>query len=413
MDFIKETLQTPVKGKYDVIIVGAGPAGCGAARACGEKGLKTLILDRFNCLGGAWTVGFMNPLFDHANKNGFIKELKNALQSKNKWGGFANMSFHYEYMKVILERTLQDLDVDMLFNTTFSKAITEGNRVVGVVVENIEGRSAYLADFVMDCTGDGAVAADAGCAFEIGENGDYTECQAMTLMFLVGNIPEKWKNGGMIFENLNRAYEKEGLDIPFTRPYLIPVPDTRFGVVQFTHMYNYNPLSAKDITKANIEGRKQMMEAFEAVKKHDADLGALELIASSITLGVRESRRIIGEYTVTTDDIIEGTHFEDAVCDATFNVDVHTKSNKGQRYYDVKPYQIPLRALLPKGWDGIVVAGRCISGSRDAMASYRVTGNCCQMAENAGYILAYAKEKNIPIAHVQVSEVLEKGKHIL
>ena len=413
MEFIKETLQTPVKGKYDVIIVGAGPAGCGAARACGEKGLKTLLLDRFNCLGGAWTVGFMNPLFDHANKNGFIKELKDELKAKNKWGGFANMSFHYEYMKAILERTMQKLGVDMLFNTTFSKTIVEGNRVLGVVVENIEGRSAYLADVVMDCTGDGAVAADAGCAFEIGENGEYSECQAMTLMFLVGNIPEKWKDGGMIFENLNHAYEKEGLSIPFTRPYLIPVPDTRFGVVQFTHMYNYNPLSAKDITEASIEGRKQMIEAFEALKEHDTELGELELIASSATLGVRESRRIIGDYTVSTEDILEGTQFPDAVCDATFNVDVHTKANKGQRYYNVKPYQIPIRALLPKGWDGIVVAGRCISGSRDAMASYRVTGNCCQMAENAGYIIAYAKEKNIPIREVKVLEVLEKGKHIL
>ena len=93
MEFITETIKTPVKGKYDVIIVGAGPSGCGAARACGEKGLKTLILDRFNCLGGAWTIGFMNPLFDHANKNGFIKELKDRLKEKNKWGGFANMSF--------------------------------------------------------------------------------------------------------------------------------------------------------------------------------------------------------------------------------------------------------------------------------------------------------------------------------
>ena len=107
-------------------------------------------------------------------------------------------------------------------------------------------------------------------------------------------------------------------------------------------------------------------------------------------LGVRESRRIVGEYTVTSDDILNGARFDDAVAYVTFGADLHTKSNKAQHCFSVKPYHIPMRALIPKDYRGIVVAGRCISGTREAMASYRVTGNCAQMGENAGYYIAEA-----------------------
>ena len=134
-------------------------------------------------------------------------------------------------MKHILEQKLTQSGVEVLYNTHFSRTLTEGNRITGIVAENIEGRFAAYGKYVADCTGDGNVAADAGCAFELGEGGDWKECQAMTLMFLVGNIPEEYRDGLMIFEKLDRAYRLEGKEIPFRVPYLIPVPGSRFGVV--------------------------------------------------------------------------------------------------------------------------------------------------------------------------------------
>ena len=122
--------------------------------------------------------------------------------------------------------------------------------------------------------------------------------------------------------------------------------------------------------------------------KYDEEFKELELVASSGVLGVRESRRIIGEYRMSTEDILSGAKFPDAVAKVTFGADLHTKSNKGQHCFKVLPYEIPFRALVPKGYEGIIVAGRCISGSREAMASYRVTGNCCQMGERAALIIA-------------------------
>ena len=400
---INENLTTKVLGEYDAVVVGAGPAGCGAALALGRAGMKTLLIEKFNCLGGAWTTGFMNPFFDCHSKTGIVHELVEELKSAGHFGGFWDISFNYEYMKFFLEKKLQEANVEILYNTTFSRTLIDEKRVYGIVAENIEGRFAVLAKTVFDCTGDGNVAASAGCPFELGVDGDYKECQAMTLMFLVGNIPEKYKDGLMIYEKLNAVYEKGGKQIPFRVPYLIPVPNSHFGVIQFTHMYEYDPLNAKALTRATMEGRQQLIDAFEFLTKYDEEFKDLELITSSSVLGVRESRRILGEYRMSTDDILTGASFDDAVAYVTFGADLHTKSNKGQNWFQVQPYQIPLRALIPPGYKGIVVAGRCISGSREAMASYRVTGNCAQMGENAGYYVAEAIKQNVDVLDVKLN----------
>ena len=398
--FITENLETRVYGEYDVIVVGAGPAGCAAAISAARNGMKTLIIDRFNCLGGMWTTGFMNPLFDYENKGGILKELVDEHKETKTWGGFWNKSFNYEYMKHFLDVKMKEAGAEVLLNTYFSKALVEDKKVYGIVFENVEGRFAALAKVVIDASGDGNVAASAGCEFMIGKDGDYTKCQAMTLMFLVGNIPEKYRDGLMIFEQLDRVYKKAGKALPFNVPYLIPVPNSRFGVVQFTHMYDYNPLSAKDLTAAAEEGRRQVIDAFAALKEYDEDFKDLDLICSSDVLGVRESRRIVGEYVLTEDDVVSGRRFYDGIAEVTFGVDIHTKQNNGQIVKRVQPYDVPFRCLIPRGFEGILTAGRCISGDQTAMASYRVTGNCCQMGEAAGKYAAVAVKNNISLRDV-------------
>ncbi len=399
---IQENLKTKLYGEYDAVVVGAGPAGCGAAVALGRFGMRTLLVEKSNCLGGAWTTGFMNPLFDFTDKTGLVGELVSDLRSIGQFGGFWGSSFNYEYMKLLLEQKMEEAGVEILYNTTFSRALTEEKNVRGIVAENIDGRFAVLAKMVVDASGDGNVAASAGCPFEIGDDGNHKGCQPMTLMFLVGNIPERYREGLLLKEKLLAVYEKAGKEIPFTMPYLIPIPNSHFGVVQFTHMYEYNPLSAHDLTEATKEGRRQLIDAFEFLTKYDEEFKDLELITSAGVLGVRESRRIIGEYYMTVEDLMTGARFEDAVAHVTFNVDLHTKSNLGQCCTKVQPYEIPMRALIPKGYSGIVVAGRCISGSHEAMASYRVTGNCAQMGENAGYYIAEAIKKNVDIRDVKL-----------
>lgn len=400
MEKICVTEELPLYGTYDIVVVGAGPAGCGSALAAARQGRKTLLIERFNSLGGMWTTGFMNPLFDHENKEGIISELISELKEKKSWGGFWDSSFNYEYMKYLLDCKMKEAGVEVLLNTNFSKTLEKDHTVYGAVCENMDGRFAVFSKILIDCTGDGNAAASAGCEYRIGSDRGYKDCQAMTLMFLVGNIPSKFKDGMLLREKLEAVYQKAGKEPAFHMPYLIPVPNTHFGVIQYTHMYEYNPLSQKEINAATEEGRRQMIEAFEILKMYDEDFQDLDLIYSADTLGVRESRRIVGEYMLTAEDLMQGRRFYDGIAEAAFNIDIHSKSGKGQICMHVKPYQIPFRSLIPKGYEGILVAGRCISGDHEAMASYRVTGNCCQMGEAAGQYAAYAIQNGISVREV-------------
>lgn len=407
MKTISEQLSTPVGGEFDVIVCGGGPAGVCAAVAAGRAGASVLLVEKMNCLGGMWTSGFVNPLFDQENKGGLIREIVDRLSKKQAWGGFRHISFNYEYMKCILDDLCREAGVKVLFNTTFARALVEDSTVKGIVCEHIGGRVAYLSKTVIDCTGDAAVAASAGVEFDMGD--DKGDCQAMTLMFLLSNIPQKYNNevGLMMTPVIEAAFEKqgEGKHTPFAFPVLIPNPNSRFANVQMTHMYGANPLSAEDISRAIGEGRQQMLEVVEALKEYDPDFKDTDLVFSAPSLGVRESRRIKGEYTVTLDDLIKGATFDDAIAFSAFNIDIHNADDTGQNLLVVPRYEIPYRALIPKGIEGLLVAGRCISGTHEAMASYRVTGPCAQMGEAAGYACAQSAKTGTPLRKVDVSEI--------
>ena len=409
MKTINETLVTPVGGTYDVIVCGGGPAGVCAAVSAGRQGARVLLLERMNCLGGMWTSGFVNPLFDQENKGGLIREIVNRLEEKQAWGGFRNISFHYEYMKSVLDTMCSEAGVEVLFNTAFARALTENGRVTGVVAEHIGGRVAYLAKTVIDCTGDAAVAACAGADYDMGD--DKGDCQAITLMFLLSNIPEKYNvtEGLMMADAIEKAFAKQGQgkQTPFAFPVLIPIPSSRFANVQMTHMYQVNPLCPNDIARALYEGRQQMLEVVEALKAFDPDFKDTDLVFSAPSLGVRESRRIKGEYTLTLDDLISGATFSDAIAFSAFNIDIHRSEDTGQNLLVVPRYEIPYRCLIPKGIEGLLVAGRSISGTHEAMASYRVTGPCAQMGEAAGYACAQSAKTGTPLREVDMSEITE------
>ena len=407
-NYLQETFKTKIGGEYDVIVIGGGPAGSCAAIAAARTGARTLVIERLLYLGGMWTGGLVNPLFDSYGKQGLLRELIRDLKKIGSWGGFNASSFGYENMKRLLEENLIGADGDMLLQTQFARLICENNKAVAVAVENKDGRTVYRGRVFIDCTGDADAVVSAGLPTMIGRDSDHL-CQAMTLMFTIGNVDFIQRNCDELREMIEEALQKgeTSYKLPYSRPYIIQIPNSRTAVVQLTHMRRYNPTSAVDIGCAAAEGRRQAYEVTEFLRSNIERFSDIELLETAPLLGIRESRRIIGEYILTKEDLSEGKRFDDEITTATFGIDIHDPLEDTQQCYPVKRYGIPYRTLIPKGIEGLLVAGRCISGTSEALASYRVTGNCAAMGEAAGIAASIAACQNIGVRDVRPEDILK------
>ena len=410
MEFVQEIHKTPVMGEYDVIVVGGGPAGVGAALAAARNGADTLLIEQHGCLGGMWTAGMVIPIWDWENKGGIMQEIVDSLTA-NKQTVYSGplLGFDIEAMKYLLDRMMIQSGVHILFHTYFTAPIMDGKSVCGVIVENKSGRQAYRAKCVVDCTGDGDVAARAGAPFWVGRQSDGAT-QPMSLMFKLGEMdyvqPMDYSAGPLkttdLFFHMEHAAQVAGLetyDFNFDRPYILSLPTPHQGIAEMTHIRNKSSIDAKDLSDAEIEGRALVQEAMRFFTSYMPQFRHAILEQTASTIGVRESRRIEGLYELTLDDILEGRKHSDGICTCAFNIDIHQPDGKSQEghEYRSKPYQIPYRCLIPKTVDNLLVAGRCISGSYEAHASYRVTGDCVAMGQAAGTAAAMAvKSKMLP-----------------
>lgn len=406
---VLENNEIEVLGEYDALVIGGGPAGIAAALSAARHGLRVMLFESYGFLGGMWTMGMVNPFFDSENKGGICAELVDLIDSleMSAQNGPNMWCFDIETMKVVLDRLIRKAGVDVLFHTNFSAPILDGKTIRGVIVENKGGRSAYLGKIVIDCTGDGDVAARCGAPYEVGdENGI---AQPMTLMFRMSNMdyiqdyyafPHYQDNE--LIHMIDRAMEREGItDYPFNyrRPCVLRMPGAHTAICQSTHIREKSALDPYELTAAEFEGREEVQSLVALLRRFLPQFKNVQLDATGPHIGIRESRRILGEYYLTEDDIQRSAHFEDGICTATFWIDIHQSSGKDQNHQKgsalTPHYQIPYRSLVPREIDNLLVAGRCISGSFKAHASYRVTGNCVAMGQAAGVAARLCVEDGI------------------
>jgi hypothetical protein len=403
--------QIKVFKEVDVVVAGGGPAGFSAAVSAARNGLKTLLIERFGTLGGMWTSALVNPYFDVEDKGGLNEELRNRLIKSDAWGGLWNISYDPADMIMQLDQITEESGVDILFYSLATEPVMDGNKVKGVIVEGKSGSMAVLAKQVIDCTGDADIAARAGCGFQTGRPSDGL-MQPMTMMFRIGGLSEDYPDNNIIkwYEKLKEIVGEDELlkNVPFNNPALVALPRAGEAVIQWTHMVNFSGIDAEDLSKATLEGRRQVRNALNLMKKLGPEFGDIYLQELPIAIGVRETRRIEGEYTITLDDLKEGRRFDDGICLARFPVDIHEPDNKKQTVAHVKPYHIPYRSLVPRGVENLLVAGRPISGTYEAHASYRVTGNCVSMGEAAGLGASIAVKNNVSPRDVSGKEIADR-----
>lgn len=406
----------PVLGEVDVLVCGGGPAGTAAAIAAARSGVKTLLIEQYGYLGGMSTAGLVTPHFDPFLNKGINQELMDRLEIHNAWGApFWKISFDPEQFKMVSEDLVLESGSDLLYHTLAVASILEGNRMRGVVVETKSGRFALLAKVVIDCTGDGDIAARAGAPFNKGRPGDLL-LQPMTMMFRMGGVKWVQTEGTQLYTLIQKALQETGhhFRLAFERPWAIHLPNRNEVAVQLVHVRGVDATDARDLTCAEIEGRRQTRAVVNFLIHNVPEFHNAYLIETAAQVGIRETRRITGDYILTLDDVRAGRKFDDGIATVSFGVDIHDPVGKGQIGGGLTGvYDIPYRCLVPLEIEGLLVAGRCISGTHEAHASYRVKGPCLAMGQAAGTAAAVScKHKLQPrLLNVDIlrKELIQQG----
>lgn len=421
--------EIPVAYDVDVLVVGGGPAGVSAAFAVAEMGQSVMIIEQFNCLGGVATAGghghiclYSSYGTDERIVGGYTFEMAKRVTDAG-YGAHSNSStdFEVEGMKLVLEQMAEELNVKLLYHTFFSEAIVEDGKVTGVVVQNKKGLQCIRVKQVIDCTGDGDVAANAGCEFEFGEEGT-GNCQPMTLMFTIGGV------------DYERVRQFRGNDYKLTRVWAeaqengdmrsfqdgimgwwwTPTRPDQLGI-NFTHVNFVDSTRAEDLTSATIEARKQAYETIDVYRKYVPGMENCYMISTPNTIGIRESRRILADYVLTREDVVSGKNFEDSIGYGSFFIDIHNCSGPGmdkKRYTPQRgfKYQIPYRILVPKGMKNLLTAGRCVSVDHEALGSLRVMPQCGVMGQAAGAAASLAIRNRLDVGDVSICELQSELK---
>lgn len=447
-----------IAAEADVLVVGGGPAGLGAALGAARAGADVILVERYGFLGGNATAALVMPLMsfhtqhptfekagvtnlmpgDHGPGHpviaGALLELTERLV---RAGGAISPSlktgyvvpFDPEIFKFVALDLLDEAGVKFLFHAFATEVLGDAD-VKGVVFETKSGAVVVKARVIVDCTGDGDIAAAAGATYEVGRPSDAL-VQPMTLMFRVAEFahaafdgyvkdhPDQWRNVHGLWDLIAKATDAGDLDLSREDILFFATPHERELSVNSTRITHVLGTNVWDLTYAEWEGRRQMRQIVAFLRKYVPGFEQAYAVQSGVQVGVRETRRVVGEYQITAEDLLNIRKFDDAIAHGTYPVDIHNPEGKGTILKRIPPdsaYDIPLRALIPKNVDNLLVAGRCISGTHEAHSSYRVMPISMATGQAAGICAALSAKgrkgvREIPARDVQV-ELLRQGAHL-
>ncbi|MFC5700711.1 FAD-dependent oxidoreductase [Cohnella faecalis] len=402
-----------VKKHYDVIVAGSGPAGICAAVAAAREGATVALIERYGVLGGNLTMGHVGPVLGSVAPGGLRDELMGLLGvPDNDYLGVIGVAHDGEKAKRVITNFVRNAGVDIYLQSPICDVIMDENKLSGLVISGKKGMYALTAEITLDATGDGDIAFFSGAGFQVGRTSDGL-MQPVTLEFTINGVDESRAIacigevddvmlGDERFNDFTARCVREGLlpeVMTSVRLHRTVAPGERR--VNTTQSNGIDATDVKDLIKAEVELRNQMNELMIFLRKYVPGYENSQISSSANTLGVRETRRFIGEYILTDDDLAEGRKFEDAIVhNANFIVDIHNPIGGGQAEgipEEVQPYDIPYRCFIPVGVDNLILTGRCISGTHRAHASYRVMSICMAMGQGTGIAAALSvKDKTTP-----------------
>lgn len=412
--------------RYNLIVAGGGFSGVAAAISAAREGLSVLLIERANCLGGAAVNCLVNPFMPYWTNvaendtkkryylsKGIFKEILNELSAAGALD-VNEITFQEEYLKVILNRMVKKEGIDILFHSYLIDVSKDQETVKSITVANKSGQLAFFADYFIDATGDGDLAVLSGCPYHLGREND-SLCQPMTLCFRVANVDlKKFEKSRPMINPLYHEMQKQGR-IKNVREDVLIFHNLVNGVLHFnsTRIVKKNPTDAFDITDAEIEAREQVFELFHFLVDNIDGFQNSQLFMTASQIGVRESRMIDGKYTLTGDDLVACTKFDDSIAVGNYDIDIHNPEGSGTSHFYFKDgayYTIPYRSLVPQKVNNLLAAGRCISATHEAQASIRIIPIVCCIGEAAGTAVSVAYQDSTSVHDVSIKKIQEKLK---
>jgi hypothetical protein len=390
----------------DVLVVGSGSAGASAAITAARQGARVLLLERYGFMGGISTqvldtfYGFYTPGSRPRKVVGGIPDLVvealmrrgMAVYRPNTYGAGQGITYDPETLKLVWETLALESGVRLLFHTRVIDAVLDGERVAGVIAATKSGLLAVRARVTIDASDDADVAAAAGVPYESARGGPV---QSLTTTFRLANVDvprARQVKKDELHALMQQAIDSGQYDLPRREGSIHLTPLEGFMAANMTRVGEVDATDPEQLTAAEIEGRKQTFEYARFLREQVPGYEQAVLANLSTQIGVRESRRIFGEYRLTREDVLAARKFEDAIAQCGAPIEEHHAGNDTRWEYlpDGETYHIPYRCLLPQQADGLLVAGRCLSADHDAHASVRSMGQCMAMGQAAGAAAALA-----------------------
>ena len=423
MEFILEReRKIPVKFRADVIVVGGGPAGLGAALAAAKNGAKTILVERYSCLGGLATTGLVIvlPPPPHGGTKGYggllqeivnrLFELRAAHRFKKGEDSVGDIIFDPEALKLVVDQMVEEARVKLLLNSTAVDAVVKDNAIAGIIVENKSGRQAIMGKIVVDATGDGDIAAAAGAPYKKSKK---YRALPTTLIYVIGGVNNhRVRKYQREDPELRKAAKKAGftcytwgLRREQRGPTFLHMDNIANGqVVVWGGSMQIDGTDAEDLTKAEIELRKRAKTDLDFLKKYIPGFEDSYIATTAPYIGVRETRRIVGEYVLNEEDLKKRRVFPDAIEWYESPITPHDMHN------------IPFRCLVPKGIDNLLVAGRCLSATHGAQNRTRDIPTCMAMGQAAGTAAALSVKQGVKPRQFDVGllqkTLVEQGAYV-
>jgi hypothetical protein len=414
--------EIPLFGEYEVVVVGGGPAGIAAAAASGRRGRSTILIERYGFLGGAGTAaglstfcglhavvhgkheqvihGIADDILDRLAAMDGLNEPHLTVQNKIQAQAYDISAF-----KIVADELMAGAKVKVLYHAFAAGALMAGDdRIDALIVETKSGRFAVRGKLFIDGSGDGDLAAWAGAPFEVGD-GRGNMLYPSTMFRINGVDPQKAGRAWDLIPRLMEEAEKTGRAFPRKKPIVRPQRNPIEWRANLTQIKNpdgtaVSGIDAEELSYGEVEGRRQCWDVFQFIRSVTPGFDQAYIVEIAPQIGIRETRRIVGEYVLTEDDILQCRDFDDSIGVNGWPVEAHIKGDvkfvftpAGTRGFN----QIPYRILLPQRVENLFVVGRCASMSHEGQSSARVSGPCFVMGQAAGTAADFAlKDRVVP-----------------